>query len=75
MATLSELRQRFATAPDCKIVSPEIYLQRLTGRQELERADEPAANMLGLLDRQTGDRILVPLEEFRSPRAAAPALI
>lgn len=32
------------------------------------RADEPSANLLGLLDRNTGNRILVPVEDFMRSR-------
>ncbi|SFI99618.1 hypothetical protein [Planctomicrobium piriforme] len=71
MATLTELRRRFETSPDCKFVSPEIYLQRLTGRQSMVRADEPSANLLGLLDQETGNRILVPVEDFMRRRTAS----
>ncbi len=72
MLTLSELRRRFEAAPDCKIVSAEIYLQGLTGRQALDRWDEPSANLLGLVDRSNGKRILVPAEEFLRTRPATP---
>ncbi len=70
MATLSEMRRRFEMSPDCKIVSREVYLQGLTGRRPMDRADEPAANLLGLLDRQTGDRIFIPVEDFMQRRDA-----
>lgn len=65
MATLSELRQQLEQSPDCEIVTPEVYLERLTSHEALVRADEPSANLLGLRDESTGSRILVPVEEFR----------
>ncbi|WP_437226597.1 hypothetical protein SH661x_004668 [Planctomicrobium sp. SH661] len=64
MATLSELRRRFEHSPDCKLVSPDVYLERLTGHQNWVRADEPSANLVGLKDKSTGARILVPVEEL-----------
>lgn len=73
MATLTELRRHFACSPECQIVSPEIYIQRLTGRDQLVRADEPSANLLGLLDENTGSRILVPVEEFSRRQLGFPA--
>jgi hypothetical protein len=71
MTTLSELRRTFAHSPDCEIVSPETYLQRLT--EQLVRADEPSANLLGLMDEQTGSRILVPAEAFVRRQTASGA--
>jgi hypothetical protein len=73
MTTLSELRRTFAHSPDCEIVSPETYLQRLTGHEQLVRADEPSANLLGLMDEQTGSRILVPAEAFVRRQTASGA--
>lgn len=64
MSTLSEIRRRFEHLPDCKFVSPDVYLERLTGHQQLVRSDEPSANLLGLLDESTGTRILVAVEEI-----------
>lgn len=63
-STLSELRTRMRAAPDCEFVTADVYIQRLTGHEQLVRADEPSANLLGLLDQVTGSRILVPAEEF-----------
>jgi len=63
-ASLAELRTRMKAAPQCQFVSPDVYIQRLTGHEQLVRADEPSANLLGLLDEATGSRILVPAEEF-----------
>ena len=71
MATLQELRRRFEHSPECQIVSPDVYIQRLTGREQLVRADEPAANLLGLLNESTGSRILVPVEEFVRSKSMA----
>ncbi len=68
MSSITDMRRRFEAASDCKFVSPEVYLQRLTGRQSMVRADEPSANLLGLLDRNTGNRILVPVEDFMRSR-------
>jgi len=65
MATLAELREQFASSPDCRIVTAEVYLKNLTSHHQLDRADVPAANLLGLQDRVTGSRILVPVEDFR----------
>ncbi|WP_437204154.1 hypothetical protein [Planctomicrobium sp. SH664] len=72
--TLAEIRTRFRTSPQCKIVSADVYISRLTGRDQLVRADEPSANLLGLLDESTGTRILVPAEEFmRHHQCGSPA--
>jgi len=71
MATLTELRRRFELQPDCKLVSPDVYIDGLTGHQQLIRSDEPSANLLGLLDEVTGVRILVPVEDLvRRPAVA-----
>ncbi|WP_437187375.1 hypothetical protein SH668x_000767 [Planctomicrobium sp. SH668] len=64
MATLSELRRRFLQSPNSKLVSPDVYIEGLTGHRSLVRCDEPSANLLGLLDETTGGRILVPVEEL-----------
>lgn len=69
MAPLSELRRRFQHAPDCKFVTAEAYIKHLTGHQALVRSDEPSANLAGLLDRSTGTRFLVPVEELAKTRA------
>jgi len=71
MATLYELRRHFELSPDSKLVSPEVYLQRLTGHGSLVRADEPSANLLGLRDQDTGTRILVPVEDLMRQRIHA----
>lgn len=64
MASQFEIRQRFAEEPENRIVSAEVYISQLTGRDRLIRSDEPEANLLGLRDEDTGNRILVPAEEF-----------
>jgi hypothetical protein len=66
MVTLTELRQQFEDSPVCQFVSPEVYIERLTGHEPLIRADEPSANLLGLLNQTTGRRIFVPVEDFLS---------
>jgi hypothetical protein len=65
MATLIELRRQFEDSPACQFVSPQVYIERLTGHEQLIRADEPSANLLGLLDETTGRRIFVPLEDLQ----------
>jgi len=69
MSTLSELRRRVEERPDCQLVTAEIYIERLTGRQSLVRSDEPSANLVGLLNETTGQRILVPVEDLALRRA------
>lgn len=69
MATLTELRRGFAHLPDCQLVSVDVYLERLTGHQSLIRSDEPSANLAGLLDETTGQRILVPIEDLARCRS------
>lgn len=64
MATLTELRRQYEGDPENLLVSADIYISQLTGRERLVRADEPSANLLGLMDEMTGSRILVPVEEF-----------
>ena len=64
MPTLLEKRRRFAAKPECQFVSVDVFIERLTGHDRLIRADEPAANLLGLRDEKTGARYLIPLEEF-----------
>lgn len=64
MSSISQLRQRFEHSIDCCIVSPDVFIDRLTCHEEWVRADEPSANLLGLLNEKTGNRILVRIEEF-----------
>lgn len=68
MPSLTELRRQLAAEPACRIVSAAVFVERLTGHDHLVRADEPGANLLGLLDEATGARILVPLEELNRER-------
>ncbi len=64
MANLSEVRQRFVSTTQSKIVSPDEFLGMMISRVSLTRADEPQARMLGLIDEETGNRILVKVEEL-----------
>lgn len=71
MATITELRRRFARLPDCRLVAADFYVEQLTGHQPLVRSDEPSANLAGLLDESTGQRIFVPIEELARLRRPA----
>ena len=42
-----------------QFVEPEAYLHLLTSRRSLERADDPAGGLLGLLDRESRVRFVV----------------
>jgi len=64
MSTLSELRRHVEERPDCQLVTADIYIECLTGHQALVRSDEPSANLVGLLNETTGQRILVRVEEL-----------
>jgi len=74
MATLSEMRLRFERIPGCKLVSADVYIQGLTGHQPLTRSDEPSANLVGLLNEATGDRILAAVEDVARSRIRIPNL-
>lgn len=64
MSTITQLRGDFESSPTCQFVSPDVFLDRLTSHDAWIRADEPYANLLGLRDERTGNRIFVRMEEF-----------
>ena len=56
---LNDLRNQLRTRPGCKFVDLAEYCQLLVSRQKLVRADEPAANVRGLMDLSSGARFLI----------------
>ncbi|TWT49862.1 hypothetical protein KOR42_38140 [Thalassoglobus neptunius] len=64
MRTFLELREFCSTRPDCKMVSAQEFIDLMMSHAEFERADEPEANLLGLIDRVTGGRVFVRAEEI-----------
>lgn len=68
MASLNEIRQRVADNPQCRIVSAAEFSTMIVSRSAFSRADEPGANMLGLLDEATGCRVFVKEEEMQPSR-------
>ena len=53
---------------NCQFVEPSVYIDRLTSRHRLWRADDPVANVFGLLDPETGLKILVQGEKLNKYR-------
>lgn len=68
MSTISEIREDLESSPSCQFVSADVYIDRLTSHDAWIRADEPSANLLGLLDEKTGNRIFVRMEELTRRR-------
>ena len=64
MSSVVDLRQKLAHREDCRFVTPAEFLKHLTSHSNLERCDEPAANLLGLIFTGTGRRLFVPQEEL-----------
>lgn len=64
MANLIEERTQLRSQSGCRFVTPDEFLGMMTSRIAYVRADEPSANLLGLLDEKTGDRVLIAEEEF-----------
>ena len=50
--------------PSRQFVTPSVFENRLTSRSRLIRADDHAANAIGLLDQETGEHILVNRSEW-----------
>ena len=69
--SISQLRRQFESCPDCRLVSLDVFIERLTCHEAWVRADEPDANLFGLLDQKTGNRIFVRMEEFAQRRFMA----
>ncbi len=44
---------------DCERVEPEEFLRRATSRARLERTVNASAGLIGLIDPETGSRIMV----------------
>ncbi|MCA9087689.1 MAG: hypothetical protein KDA90_03535 [Planctomycetaceae bacterium] len=73
MTTVVDLRAELALRTDCQFVCADEFVSRLTSHSAYERCDEPAANLLGLMNPETGRRFLVGAEEVsRRPFAARP---
>jgi len=64
MGTVVELREQFELAPNCDFVDIDNFIEKLTSHQRWERADEPAANLLGLVNSTSGNRVYIPNELF-----------
>lgn len=69
MASLQELRHTFEVNPNCQLISPDEFTSMMISHAHFVRADEPNANLLGLIDEQTGTRVLVRAEELERVRA------
>ena len=63
MRSLNDVRHNLETS-QCRFVEPAVFVSRLTSRKRLVRCDEPAAEAYGLLDQDTGCRILVSSEKL-----------
>lgn len=70
MANLIEQRLQLQSQAGCRFVTADEFLGMMTSRVPFVRADEPSANLLGLLNEQTGNRILVAEEDFFRVRDA-----
>ena len=66
-------RQRIAlhSATNCRFVDPEEFRDLLVSRRKLIRADEPDANMHGLMDPSSEVRFLVEAERLFPPGTIA----
>lgn len=76
MHSLNEVRNNLQSS-QCQFVEPADFVNRLTSRNRLIRSDEPEAEAYGLLDQDTGFRILVLSEKLmnymaRNDRASLP---
>ncbi|MFG0334587.1 MAG: hypothetical protein ACF8TS_14620 [Maioricimonas sp. JB049] len=64
MRELESRRNELRNCSDCQFVEPEEFLQRAVSHEPLERADDPTASLLGLLERTTGRRFVIEAEKM-----------
>gem|GEM_PF-2831376 len=73
--TMLHRKSQTTSLPSRQFVTPTVFEHRLTSRSRLVRADDHAANAIGLLDQETGEHILVNRSEWlkhnESPRETA----
>ena len=68
MTEFSERRQRYFSQPCCEMVTPDEFMRILTSHSDYVREDEPSANLLGLRNTTTGDRVYVAAEDLERMR-------
>lgn len=64
MTSVVEIRDALASQADCEFISAEQFVSHLTSHSQLERCDEPQANLVGLKATGSGRRFFVPAEEL-----------
>ncbi len=64
MTTVVEIRKDLASRRDCEFISAAEFVTHLTCHTQLERCDEPIANLFGLKHPSTGRTFFVPVEEL-----------
>lgn len=74
MASMSEERLLLQSDKGCRIVSPDEFVGMMISHHSLTRADEPAANLIGLRDESTGIRVLVAEEDLLQIQSRKPHL-
>ena len=69
MIERQERRHQLSVEGNCQFVEPREFLDYATSRRRLQRVDDPAAGIHGLLDLDTGMRFFVEDEKLFSLQA------
>lgn len=64
MLAIQTNRQRLVHLTNCQFIEPDDFINRATSRDSLQRADDAAAGVHGLLDPESGDYFVVEDEKL-----------
>ena len=64
MNILESRRNELRNCSNCQFVEPEEFLQWAVSHKPVERADDPDASLLGLLEVATGRRFVIEAEKL-----------